>query len=71
MVIADCDLEEVKSQYEELMNQSRERFPDIAEFMLHTACIDWLNKEFNPDYETDLLSIDMSKLGKSVFLFSF
>jgi hypothetical protein len=61
-MIADSDLDEVKSQYEELMKQSREQFPYVAEFMLHTACIDWLNKAFNPDYETDLLSIDMSKL---------
>ena len=64
MVIADSDLEEVKSQYEELMKQSRERFPDVSDFLLHTACIDWLNKEFNPSYETDLLSIDMSKLNE-------
>jgi hypothetical protein len=61
-MIPESDLEEVKSQYEELMKQSREQFPDIAEFMLHTACIDWLNKQFDSDYETDLLSVDMSKL---------
>ena len=68
MVIADEDFEEVKSQYQELMKQSRERYPDVSEFTLHTSCIDSLNKKINPSYETDLLSIDMSKLNEKLYL---
>ena len=64
MVIADADMDDVKEQYEELMKQSKERFPDTAEFFLHASIIDWLNKEFDPDYQTDLLSTDMTRLNE-------
>ena len=39
--------------------------PETVEFILHTATIDtidWLNKQFNPDYETDVLNADMNQL---------
>jgi len=64
MVIADEHMQEVKEQYTELMKQSIERFPDVGEFFLHASIIDWLNKEFDPDYKTDLLSVDMSRLNE-------
>jgi len=50
-MISECDIEEVKEQYNELMIQSIERFPGVGEFILHAAIIDWLNKEFDPEYE--------------------
>jgi hypothetical protein len=36
--------------------------PETVELILHTATIDWLNKQFNPDYETDVLNADMNQL---------
>jgi hypothetical protein len=52
-MISECDNEEVKEQYTELMKQSIERFPGVGEFFLHAAIIDWLNKEFDPDYKIE------------------
>jgi hypothetical protein len=51
MAISQDDMEEVKEQYTELMKQSIERFPGVGEFILHTSIIDWLNKEFDPEYK--------------------
>ena len=51
MAIPIEDMEEVKEQYTELMKQSKERFPDVGEFILNTFIIDWLNKEFDPEYK--------------------
>ena len=48
---------EVKEQYTELMKQSIGLVPDTSEYILHTAIIGWLNKEFNPQFETDLSNI--------------
>ena len=62
MPIPDEDIEEVTNQYNELMKMGREQNPETPEFYLHTATIDWLNKQFNPDYETDILNADMNKL---------
>ena len=53
MTIADEDMEEVKRQYDELMLQSIERFPGTGEFFFHASIIDYLNKEFDPDYKTE------------------
>ena len=58
MTISDEDMQEVKEQFTELLKQSIERFPDTAEFILHTSIMDYLNKEFDPDYQTNLLSTD-------------
>ena len=58
MVIADANMDEVKEQYDELLKQSKERFPDVGEFFLHASIIDWLNKEFDPDYQSNSLSVD-------------
>ena len=52
-MILNEDIEEVKEQYTELMKQSIERFPGVGEFILHAAIIDWLNKEFDPDYKIE------------------
>lgn len=57
-MIAECDTEEVKEQYTELMKQSINVFPGTSEYILHSAVIGWLNKEFNPDFEEDLINID-------------
>ena len=51
MVIADEDKEEVKRQYDELMLQSKEIYPGTGEFFFHISIIDYLNKEFDPDYD--------------------
>ena len=52
-MISECDNEEVKEQYTELMKQSIERFPEVGEFILHAAIMGWLNKEFDPDYKIE------------------
>ena len=62
MPIPEEDIEEVTRQYNELMEMGRSQNPDTAEFILHTATIDWLNKQFNPDYEMDILNAEMNKL---------
>jgi hypothetical protein len=62
MPIPDEDIEEATNQYNQLMEMGRQENPDTPEFILHTATLDWLNKQFNPDYETDILNVDMSKL---------
>ena len=49
MAIPIDDMEKVKEQFTELMKQSKKRFPNIGEFILHASIIDWLNKEFDPD----------------------
>jgi hypothetical protein len=59
MPIPEEDIEEVTKQYNELMIIGREQNPLTAEFILHTATIDWLNKQFNPDYETEILNVDI------------
>ena len=53
MVIANENIDEVKRQYEELMLQSKEIYPGTGDFFLHISIIDWLNKEFDPDYKTE------------------
>ena len=53
MVIADEDMDEVKEQYNELMKQSIEIFPGVGEYISHASIIDWLNKEFDPDYKQE------------------
>ena len=53
MVISDEDMDEVKEQYTELLKQSKEIYPDVAEFFLHASILDFLNKEFDPDYKTE------------------
>ena len=53
MVIADEDMDEVKEQYNELMKQSIEIFPGVGEYIFHASIIDWLNKEFDPDYKQE------------------
>jgi len=57
-MIAECDMAEVKEQYAELMKQSINLFPGTSEYILHSAVIGWLNKEFNPNFETDFLNVD-------------
>ena len=53
MVIADEDIDEVKRQYDELMLQSKEIYPGTGDLFLHISIIDWLNKEFDPDYKPE------------------
>jgi hypothetical protein len=62
MPIPDEDIAEVTDQYNLLMEMGRSMNPDISEFILHTATIDWLNRQFNPDYETDILNAEMNNL---------
>ena len=47
-------MQEVKEQYTELLKQSIERFFDVGELFLHASIIDYLNTEFDPDYQTNL-----------------
>lgn len=51
------NLEEIKSQYDALMEMSREQFPETGEYLLHVAVIDWLNKEFNENYDNESIEI--------------
>ena len=55
---------EVKSQYDAFLKRLKEKFPEVGVFLLHTAIINWLNKEINPDYEEELLNTDMSRLNE-------
>ena len=47
------DLAKIQDQHDDV-KKSSERYPVVSQFLLHTACIDWLHKEFNPDHESDL-----------------
>lgn len=56
---------EIKSQYKTLMEMSEVEFPDTPQYLLHVCVIDWLNKEFNSNYDTENLeSINKMKLER-------